>query len=932
MRQQILSHSGTNLEVKVLRTKLFINLCLICVCVLSSYHVRAQEFPTPQPTPPTLPAERDTIKTYTDSLLKVNPEIRAGVLLDTVVVDTTLIDSVKQDTVVKKQVLDANITYKSKDYRRLDQKNKKVYLYNEAEVYYQDIELKAGQIVIDYEKNQVYAGRLKDTAGNFVQYPFFKQGNNAVEPDSIVYNFKTGKAIIYNSRTKQGEINIISPVSKRVNDSVIYVRNAKLTTSENVDDPEYYFLARRLKVVPGQKAVVGITNLYIADVPTPIGIPFGFFPLSSKRSVSGVIVPTFGDDNRRGFFLQNGGYYFALSDYYDLAIVGDFFTNGSWALRFESQYAKRYKYRGNISFRTENLITSERGLADFTKATNRNFRWSHTRDPKSSPNSSFSASVNIASSDFFRESINQLNTNNFLSNTLSSSVSYSRTIPGPPAINMSLTVTHSQNTNTDIVNMTLPTFQGSVERIFPFAPRVGVKRGFFQNINFQYNLRAENRIQTFDSLFLRKEMFDDAKIAAQHTIPLATNFKLFKYLSVSMGTNYNEVWTFNTVDKKFDTLTNRVETIDLKGFDSYRTYDFSTSVGTTIYGTFNFGADKRIQAIRHVMRPSVSYSYRPAFDQFFETFEVPETDSDGNPLPFINNEFTRFEGNIFGAPSNQESSFMGFSLANTFEAKVRDRDSTKTEPKKITLLSSLNLSTGYNFAADSLKLSPLSVRGGTQLFNNTLGVNFGMTLDPYALDNNNNKINTFNIDNGGSLFRLTNATVNLDYSFSSKNFKPRENRVRDGSQNNSRDDDLFGVSDDFSDNRLREEDEGGEEEEKPTTLYRASMPWDLRFAHSLSYNNARRQNDITNNSLMVSGNIDLTPGWRVGASTGYDFVNNGFTFTQLRFERDLRSWRINFNWTPLGNRQSWFFFIGIKSSVLSEIKYEKNRPRDRRIR
>lgn len=930
MRLQILSHHGTNLEVKVLRTNLFIYLCLACLCTLFAPNANAQEFPNPTKNPPELPAKSDTLRVKIDSLLNPSPKIRAGILLDTVVTDITEVDSIRQDTVVKKQILDANITYKATDYRRLDQKNKKVYLYNEAEVYYQDLELKAGQILIDYEKNQVYAGRLKDTAGNFVQYPFFKQGNNAVEPDSIVYNFKTGKAIIYNSRTKQGEINIISPVSKRVNDSVIYVRNAKLTTSEDLDDPEYYFLARRLKVVPGQKAVVSITNLYIADVPTPIGIPFGFFPLSNKRSVSGVIVPTFGDDNDRGFFLQNGGYYFALSDYYDLAIVGDFFTNGSWSLRFESQYAKRYKYRGNISFRTENLIRSERGLADFTKSTNRNFRWSHTRDPKSSPNSSFSASVNIASSNFFRESINQLNTNNFLSNTLSSSISYSRTFPGPPGINMSLTVTHSQNTNTDIVNMTLPTFQGSVERIFPFAPRVGVKRGFFQNINFQYNLRAENRIQTFDSLFLRKEMFDDAKIAAQHTIPLTTNFKLFKYFSVSMGTNYNEVWTFNTIDKRFDTLTNRVKNIELKGFDSFRTYDFSTSVGTTVYGTFNFGKDKRIQAIRHVMRPSVSYSYRPAFDQFFETFEVPETDSNGNPLPFINNEFTRFEGGIFGAPTNQESSFMGFSLANTFEAKVRDRDSTKVEPKKITLLSSLNLSTGYNFSADSLKLSPLSVRGGTQLFNNTLGVNFGMTLDPYALDNNNNKINTFNIDNGGSLFRLTNATVNIDYSFSSKNFKPRENRVRDGSQNNSRDDDLFGVSDDFSDNRLREEDKEPEEE-KPTTLYRTTMPWDLRFAHSLSYNNARRQSEITNNSLMVSGNIDLTPGWRLGASTGYDFVNNGFTFTQLRFERDLRSWRINFNWTPLGRRQSWFFFIGIKSSVLSEIKYEKNRPRDRRV-
>lgn len=944
---QKLSHNFTKLLFKVSQANLiktYLSLLVLLAVTLAS---QAQEFPLPSKQKP-IQTEKDTLVSQKDSLLQRKIEAtRKEILNDTVkpktliIEDSTVtaaIDSLKKDSLQKdslkkpKPFLDANIIYKAKDYRRLDQKNKKVYLYNEAEVNYGDVELKAGEIQIDYEKNEVYARGIKDTADVMIQFPYFKQGTNVIEPDSIRYNFKSGKALIYNSRTKQGEMNIISPISKRVNDSVIYIKNAKLTTSEDLDNPDYYFLARRLKVVPGEKAVVGITNLFIADVPTPIGIPFGFFPLNNKKSVSGIIIPTAGDDSQRGFFLQNGGYYFALSDYYDLAILGDVFSNGSFALRFESSYAKRYRYRGNISLRSEKLITSERGLPDFAKSNNTNFRWSHSRDRKSSPNSSFTASVNIASSNFFRESVNQLNTNNFLSNTLSSSISYSRTFPGPPGINMSMTVTHSQNTNTDIVNMTLPTFQGSVERIFPFAPKTGVKKGIIDNINFQYNLRAENRIQTFDSLFLKKEMFDNAKVAAQHTIPIATNFKVLKYFSVSLGTNYNEVWTLNTIDKSFDTITNRVVSQEVKGFESFRTYDFSTSIGTTIYGMFDFGKDKKIQAIRHVMRPSVSYSYRPAFSQYFKKFEVPETDSNGNPLPFIDNEFTPFEGGIFGAPSNRESSFMGLSLANTFEAKVRDRDTTKTEPKKIMLLSSLNFSTGYDFKADSLKLSPISVRGGTQLFNQKLGINFGMILDPYALDSKNNRINTFNINNGGSLFRLTSANLTTDYSFTSDSFKPRQQRQRDGSQNNSRDDDLFGVSDDFSDERLRDEED--EEEDKDIgkdKWYTANMPWDLRFSHSLSYSNARRQNQVTNNSLMFSGNVDLTPNWRVGLSSGYDFVNNGFSFTQIRFERDLKTWRINFNWTPLGNRQTWFFFIGIKSSVLSDIKWERNRPRDQRL-
>lgn len=690
---------------------------------------------------------------------------------------------------------------------------------------------------------------------------------------------------------------------------------------------------RKAKIVPGKKVVTGLTNMFIADVPTPIGLPFAYFPLTKKQT-SGVIFPSFGEDNNRGYNIQNGGYYFAISDYADLAVTGDYFTNGSYGLRLQSAYAARYKFRGNLSFRYENLITSERGFPDYAKSSIYNIRWSHSQDAKANPNSRFSASVNLGSSRYYQQSINQLNASNFLNNTLSSSISYSKTFQGEPQVNLNLTATHSQNTQTETINMTLPTFQGSVSRIFPFAPKVGAKKGLIHNINLQYNVRGENRIQTTDSLFFKKEMFDDAKVGMQHSIPVTTNFKLFNYLSFSTGANYQETWTLNTLNKRYDQESQQIIETELNNFDSFRTYNFNMSLGTTVYGMFNFGEDKKIQAIRHVMRPTISYNLSPAFDQYYETYEV----IDANGLTTDEVEYTRFENSIFGSPNRNLSSSIGFALSNNFEAKVRDKDSTVTEPKKIILLNNLNFSTSYNIAADSLRWTPMRVTGGTQILNNKMRINFGATLDPYALDNNNRKINKFNIDNGGSLFRLTSANLTLNYSLDSQMFggkevkeEPQDQRSREESlRSGGRADDLFGKPQDFADQRLNSDNDTNEEEE-PSELYNYKIPWSLNIAYAVNYSNTVRQNEISSHSLMFSGNVDLSPRWSVGASSGYDLKNKGITYTQLRFERDLLSWRMNFSWIPFSNRSSWNFFIGIKSSILSDIKYDKRRQRDRQL-
>ncbi len=689
-----------------------------------------------------------------------------------------------------------------------------------------------------------------------------------------------------------------------------------------------------MKLVPNKKVIVGPTYMEIYGIPTPIALPFAFFPMTKKQT-SGIIFPTFGEDSNRGYNLQNGGYYFAINDYLDLAVLGDYYTNGSYGLRIENNYALRYKFRGNLSFRYENLLSSERGFPDFSQSTVYNIRWSHSQDSKANPNSRFSASVNLGSSSYYQESINQLNQSNFLNNTLASSVSYSKTFSGEPQVNLSLTATHSQNTNTGDINLTLPTMQTSIGRVYPFAPKTGTKKGAIHNINFQLSSRGEYSIKTNDTLFGKSEMFDDALTGMKHSIPITTNFKVFDYFSVSANANFEETWTLKTIKRFYDQANEEVVTVDQSGFDRFSTYNFGASIGTTIYGMYDLeNEDKtaKIKAIRHVLRPSLSYSVSPAFDQYYETYDV--VDADGTTSDQV--EYTRFENSLFGTPGNRYSSSIGLTLGNNIEAKVRSKDSTKTEPEKISLLNTLNFSTAYDLAADSLNISPIRMTGGTQILNKKMSINFGLTLNPYALDSNNNLINTFNIDNGGSLFRLTAANVNMSYTLSNESFSGDESdekraSAQESARSGGRTDDLFGRSEDYANKRLSDTDENKEDKEENNDFYNYKMPWSLRLAYSANYTNTKREDKISSHSLMFSGDVDISPRWSIGASSGYDFLNRGFTYTQLRFERDLLSWHMNFTWIPFSDRTSWNFFIGIKSSLLKDLKYDKRKQPDQKV-
>ena len=829
------------------------------------------------------------------------------------------INTIPKDTILKPlELLESIVEHTADSLIRQDVKNNKVILFNNAHIHYKDIDLTAGYIEINNNTNIVWAKGIKDTVGVYSQLPIFKQGTEESTQDSISFNFKSEKAKIWGLRTEQDGVFIRGEITKKENDSTVFIRNIIFTTSEK-EKPDFYIKTGKAKIVPNKKIVIGLSNLVIQDVPTPLFIPFAYIPLT-KGNVSGFIMPTWGDTAQQGYFLQNGGYYFAINDYVDLAMLGDVYSNGSWGLRTESSYSVRYKFNGNFSFRYENLKNSIRGFDDFSKTTSYNIRWSHSQDGKASPNSRFSASVNLGSSTYYRESLNEFNTNSFLNNTLSSSISFYKKFVGTP-FNVSVSATHSQNTNTKSITMSLPSMQVNMDRIYPFTSKSGAKTNALQKTGVTYSLKGDNSINTTDEFFFKKEMFETAKSGLQHNATFSTNMKLLKYFTLSPNANYKEVWYFDKINKTYNATENIIVTDTLNQFSAFREYNAGLSISTTIYGMFNFKKG-RLQKIRHVIRPSVSYGYRPDFSSFYD--KVQKSADENDIL-----EYNQFSNGIYGGPSSGLSNSLSFTLNNTFEAKVMSKDSTKVEPENVTLINNLNFSTSYNMAADSLKWSPVRMTAGTDFFNKKLKLNINATLDPYALSSAGKRINTFNINNNGSLFRLTNAGLTMNYTLaSSKSDVNKDAKQQNDTANNS--DGIFG-EDLNNSNYLSSDKKSNTKTTKTTKLYSATFPWTLQLAYSLNYNNSNRQSEISSNSLMFSGDIELTPKWKVGASSGYDIKSNGFSYTQLRFSRDLDSWKLNFNWVPFGDRQTYYFFIGVKSSMLSDLKYDKRQVPDRRL-
>ncbi|WP_211295564.1 putative LPS assembly protein LptD [Polaribacter porphyrae] len=833
-------------------------------------------------------------------------------------------DTIVNDSIKPKEVIDDIITHVAKDYTIQDAKNKTVTLYNEANIVYTDIDLKAGIIIIDYKKNTLFAKGIKDSTG-YTQRPVFKQGGQESEQDSIQYNFKSKRALIYGLKTKQGEMFTYGDKTKRVNDSTIYIRKIKFTTSDK-EIPDYYIRTDKAKLVPGKKIIVGLSNLVLADVPTPLFLPFAYFPMS-ETSISGFLIPAFDTGSTsRGIGFQNGGYYFAINDYVDLAVQGDAYSNGSWGVRFNSNYNKRYRFSGTFNLNFENIINDIRGFDDFSKSVNYNIRWSHNQDSKASPNSRFTASVNLGSSQFFRQSLNQFNVAQTQNNTFNSSINYSKTFVGTP-FNMAVTATHQQNSNTESITMTLPSLTLNMNRVFPFAGKNGVKKNPIQKLGFNYNMQGQYLINTTDEEFFTSKMFETARSGVQHRTSTNTNIKAFKYFTLSPSANYEETWQFDYIQKEYDPTVNEVVTDTLRGFKTYREYNVGLSLSTNIYGTFNFKKG-RLKAIRHTIRPSISYSYRPDFKDKY----IRQVQQSSDPLDL--QEYTIFDQGIYGSPSGGISNSIGITLNNVLEAKVAPKDpDSDEEDEKIMLLNNLNFSTSYNIAADSLRWSNVSFNAGTRLFKDKLALNFNGSLDPYQVVEVNGSAVRINKFNAGIL-RLTSANMTANYSISSRDFekndKKDDDKNKSGNGANNPPDTMGANINPTGRLGMQNKTTSNQNKTTKTDLYRAKVPWSLNLVYSANYtNNGLEPGKIGVHTVGFSGNIELSPKWKIGYSSGYDIKGGAFSFSRFNFTRDLDSWQFNFNWVPFGTNSSYTFFIGVKSSTLADLKWDKNKPPDR---
>ncbi len=788
----------------------------------------------------------------------------------------------RKDTLVKSTLVDELYHY-AEDYTEINQRKKFIKLYNKAHVKYQDIDLTAGVIYVDYDKKEVYAGRVPDSLGQLSQRPIFKQGNTETENDSIRFNFKTKKALVWNTYTKEGEFSMHSAVTKKYNDSVIFVKNIKFTTSTDKEHPEYYFLAKKAKIVPGKKIVIGTTQMWIEDVATPLIIPFGFFPLTETRT-SGFLMPTFAETHK-GYALTGGGFYWAISPYMDLITTGDIYTNGSYGLQLSSRYVKRYKFSGDYSFKYINTIQSE--LPKYEKTTEWRIHWTHSNDTKSSPLSSFTANVDLGSSKYYRDSYSYtdiLNTNNRLSNEFGSSIIYQQNFAELP-MHFSVNLSHKQNVNTGKINMTLPQFNLNISRIYPFAKN-GMKNNAFQRINFTYQLDAQQKINTVDSLFFKKQMWQNAELGAMHSIPISTNLKLFKYLNLQPKLTYKEVWVMQSVKKQWDLSRNNPRTIRQNGWTSFRDINASTSLSTSIYGTYLFGKEHLLQGIRHTINIGINAAYHPVNPKYIKQF-----------YNWTINEYvdyTIFDNGMYGTPNINESKTLTMSLSNDFEAKIKTKDG---KSKKIRFLTA---STGYNFLADSLKLAKVSLRSTATIVQG-FTINMGALYDFYALDEKGSNIDQFAWKKQQGIGRIQNFNLTTGYNFSNKTFAKKIDKSNDKAQKSL-----------------------------DAELFYNNIIWSMNINYTFNYKNKKYHpnnlwfNEISVHSINFSGKINFSPSWNISYRSGYDLVKKDFSFTQFTFHRDLKSWQMSLTWNPL-KPSYWYFNIGIKSSVLQGLKYDKRK-------
>lgn len=812
----------------------------------------------------------------------------------------------------------------AKDSIRQDFSNgqRKMYYWGDVEVSYENIKLKADYMEYDMSTGTVYArGTYDSLAQEWKGQPEMTQGSQTFNMEEVRYNFNTRKARITNMITKEEDGILHGKNIKMMPDKSINITKGKYTVCD-LEHPHYYLKLSSAKVVtkPSQKTVFGPAHLVVEDVDLPIGIPFGFIPKRPDRA-TGLLMPSFGEENARGFYLRDAGMYFVLGDYFDMSLTGDYYTLGSWAANLNSRYMVKYKFTGNLAVNYSVDQTGEKGSTDFFQSKNFGVRWSHSQDSKAHPGTSFSASVNFSSPSNSR--YNSHSVSEALQNQISSSISYSKNWNGK--FNLSVNALHSQNSRDSSYTFTLPNITFSVSTFYPFKikNRVGKER-FYEKFALGYNTSIQNKINFKASEFGEPGFIDKFQNGVAHNFSIKLpDFTLFKYLNVAPNVSYGMNWFFRKSEAYFDPETNSVKTEMGKQFGTFgatHNYSGSLSMSTRIYGMYNFGKYHKIQALRHVVSPSVSMSFSPEKGKAFNgwrTFNY--VDTLGVQKSY---DYNIYQGQINSAPGKGKSATMSISLGNNLEAKVRDmKDTTGTGSKKVKILDQFNFSTGYNFLADSLKMNNVGLSMSTSIFGK-LGINGNMNFDPYAINERGQRVNKYNLLETGVPLRLTNVSTSVSYSLSGKGTV----KGNDGSKSSGGDGGGSGNPADYY-RRIYYHPLTGEYIPGGWLYYtNPNVPWSLNFNYSFSMsrsysyaNNQLSKKDNYTQTLGVQGNIQLTPKMSVQAQSGWDFTAMKMTTTQFSFRYDLHCFNISVSWVPSGMYQSYSFLISANAAALADL-------------
>lgn len=824
------------------------------------------------------------------------------------------------DNVVKFSSKDSLILYGRNDLR----------FYGPSEVNYGDMNLKASSIHMDMDSNVVHAVGVVDSVGEVLGTPVFTDPSGEYQSKKMAFNFKSKKGIITDIITEQGDGFLTGGITKKHEDDEYHIKNGRYTTCDNHEHPHFYFQITKAKMRPKKNVITGPAYMVLEDLPLPLAVPFAFFPFTNKYS-SGILVPTFGEDYNRGFYLKNGGYYFALSQYIDLALTGEIYTRGSWGVSLQSNYAKRYKFSGrfNASFLT--TVTGDKGDRDYSKAKNFSVVWSHTQDSKSNPNMQFSASVNFATSGYSRSNITDYYRNTFTENTKSSTVNWSYNFPNSKW-SISATASVSQRSADSTLTVSFPNFTLTMAQVAPFKRKraVGAER-WYEKIKISYSGRFQNTLTAKEKEFFHKSLIKDWRNGMSHLVPINATFNIFKYINVTPSITLNDRMYTSKIRQQWDPNASAVVRDTTYGF--YNLFDFSASISmsTKIYGFYKplkFMGDK-LQMVRHVITPTISISAAPDFGTKFWGYygNYSYTDAQGVER---NVKYPYFQHGVYGQPSSGRNGVLSFQIANNLEAKVKS-ESDSTGYKKISLIENLTISQSYNFAADSLRWSNLSTSILLRL-TKSFNLNLSATWDvyKYGLNEYGNpvRINKLRLFHGGGWGRLASTGTSFSYTFNNDTFKKlfggkkdKDDKAKNKDANNSAN---------AGENQGNGTGQGSDVQLRPDGYMQWSCPWSLTVNYSLNYGygafdykKMEYKGKWTQN-LSFNGSIRPTKNWNITLSASYNFDTHKIAYMNCSVSREMHCFVMSASFVPVGPYKSYNFHIAVKSSILSDFKYDKH--------